>query len=584
MIFSLSNFLSFYLSKEQLYVSSASFLILNLCWYTFVFRTRIVSFLTNFFSIILYMSQATSILWIVVVSLQKHISYLPQNVASILNGLPLFFCCISLFLLIFLYFYLFIPKKTQEYIFYIVSFIPTLVTLVSSFFYPYILLGMSISLLIMLITFLDYTTLLSEETNLLNKDGLLTQLEILRQKNKYFTAILIYIDTMDFLQHGLGTKSFAKLQSMICFSLFGFPKKSLFAAHIAPGCFIQLNLDQTNEEKIIKKIETVFNKSWKSKNSKIKLSARFCVIRIPEDSKNSDIILTSMYRLSRRWQLYPAQKMLSFHDLIAASPQRIFDVQTAIRKAFINRSFELHYQPIVSAATGRTVSAEALIRLNDPELGWISPKEFIPTAEQTGSIHRIGEWVIETACLFLANLDKQKIALQDLEINLSAMQCMQSNLANKMSFITHQYNINPSRLCLEITETASGYSKNQLQTNLEALSRSGFPIAIDDFGTGFANLSNLLAINFTRLKLDKSLIDTLTGPKAKQLEFDQLINLFRAYGTTLIAEGVETTEQIDKVKALGINLIQGYYYSKPLNEEAFIQWLLKENKYVHTSF
>jgi len=436
-------------------------------------------------------------------------------------------------------------------------------------------LGMAFSELIMLMTFLDSSPMIDEESNLLNRDGFLQQMELFRMRNESFSAILIYIDTIDFIRHGLGSEAFAKLLAELCMSLFGFPRDDRFAARIGPGSFIHILSGEKRIRKQLERLNGIFASPWKINGTDIRLSARICVIRFPEDTGDTDTILRSMFRLSRRWQQHPAQTVLSFSELMDAEPGRYLEVQNAIRRGFLNKSFELFYQPIVCAATGKTVSAEALIRLQDTTLGWISPAEFIPAAEQSGSIHRIGDWVIETACEFLARLDAEGAALHDLEINLSSMQCVQSNIAQKVRSITMRRGIDPARLCLEITETAAGYSKNQLKKNMEALSQAGYPIAIDDFGTGFANLANLLSINFDRIKLDKSLIDTLAGEGSRAIGLESLTALFKSLGTTIIAEGVETEEQAERVKALEIDLIQGYYYSRPLAEDDFIAYIRK---------
>lgn len=439
------------------------------------------------------------------------------------------------------------------------------------------ILGMAFSELIIIMTFLDTSPLLDGESGLLNREGFISQSALFTNRHSSFTALLVYIDTIDFIRQGLGTEEFSKFQTELCYAMFGFPGENRFAARIGTGSYIQVKSGRNNTAALTEKLHALFASPWKTRGAELRLSARFCIIRYPEDTGDTNTIIGCMYRLSRRWQHFPAQTVLSFSDLMETNHGRYLDIQQALRRGFLNNGFELYFQPIVSANSGKTVSAEALIRLRDSALGWISPAEFIPAAEESGSIHRIGDWVIETACLFLARLDSEQIPLQDLEINLSSLQCIQSKLAPKLRTITEQYGIAPARLCLEITETASGYSRSRLRKNMEELAAAGYPVAIDDFGTGFANLSNLLTISFSRIKFDKSLIDTLTDASTRNLGLEYLVHLFKTIGTTMIAEGVETEEEVSRVRAMGIDLIQGYYYSRPLAPADFIAYMRAEN-------
>lgn len=448
--------------------------------------------------------------------------------------------------------------------------------IIVQFFIPELLLenfGLSLSLMVILYTIQDYSALIDEESGLFNRDGFVAQFAQINRKNRSFTAILVSLDTVEFLRHGLGLSAFNILQDDIARKLFGTRNESRFAAQIGSGRYIQVLVDAEDAEWQCGHLLDCFSKPWSSGQWQFYLSARICKIRIPEDTKDPDMILRANYHIARNRTRYQANTILALQDILLEDPGRHLDVLNAIRQALLNKGFGLHFQPIVSATSGRIVSAEALIRLHDENLGWISPDEFIPITEQNGSIHRIGEWVIERSCEFLAALRADGLMIDDIEINLSAVQCIQSNLAERILAITKRYGLEPRDICLEVTETASNFSRSLMKKNLDALVESGFSVAIDDFGTGFANISNLLAINFQRVKFDRSLVDGCESDSEKEIGIESMVSMFRPLGTTVIAEGVETAAQLETVKALGIDLVQGYYFSKPLDAAGFCRFV-----------
>jgi EAL domain-containing protein (putative c-di-GMP-specific phosphodiesterase class I) len=493
-------------------------------------------------------------------------------------GLPILYAIVALYFVIIVASLILDRRRvSREMRTAILLFLPVCIApIIIQFFIPELLLqnfGVSLSMIVILYTIQDYSALIDEESGLFNRDGFVAQFAQINRKNGSFTAILVSLDTVEFLRHGLGLSAFNSLQDDITRKLFGTRNESRFAAQIGSGRYIQVLVDPEEADWQCSHLLECFAKPWSSGQWQFYMSARICKIRIPEDTKDTDMILRANYHLARNRTRYQANTVLSLQDILLEDPGRHLDVLNAIRQALLNSGFELYFQPIVSVDNGKVVSAEALIRLHDENLGWISPDEFIPIAEQNGSIHRIGEWVIERSCEFLAELRANGLTIEDIEINLSAVQCIQSNLAERILALTKRYELEPADICLEVTETASNFSRSLMKKNLDNLVNAGFSVAIDDFGTGFANLSNLLAINFQRVKLDRSLVDGCESDSEKEIGIESMISMFRPLGTTIIAEGVETAAQLETVKALGVDLIQGYYFSKPLDSARFAQFV-----------
>lgn len=242
-------------------------------------------------------------------------------------------------------------------------------------------------------------------------------------------------------------------------------------------------------------------------------------------------------------------------------------METQLRRALDNEEFALHYQPQIASATGQVTGAEALIRWNSPSLGLVSPAQFIPLAEETGLILPIGAWVIEQATRDVAFwLQQPGGSVCKVAINLSARQFTQPNLLELVSQALTKNHLRGDNVELEITESLVMTNPQRVKELLESWRALGCHIAIDDFGTGYSSLAYLRHFPLDRLKIDKTLITDRAIVKA-------VIEMAHSFGMHTVAEGVEDASTLEMLNTLGCDLIQGYYYSKPLPLEAFIAFL-----------
>jgi diguanylate cyclase (GGDEF)-like protein/PAS domain S-box-containing protein len=247
------------------------------------------------------------------------------------------------------------------------------------------------------------------------------------------------------------------------------------------------------------------------------------------------------------------------------------DLELDLRGALDREELRIEYQPIVSLAHDRVVGAEALLRWNHPERGLLAPGDFIDVAEETGLIVAIGEWALREACGQLARWNRA-FTHNDLPsllaVNLSGRQLADPNLTQAVIGALDAAGLDPNRLCIEITEKALMHDPVDAQDTLDALTKLGVQVALDDFGTGYSSLGYLRRFPVDILKIDRSFIERIGRDPENAAIVDAVIAMARALGLTTVAEGVETDQQLAEVARLGIDWVQGHYFSAPLSGAA----------------
>ncbi|MEO5862803.1 MAG: EAL domain-containing protein [Burkholderiales bacterium] len=244
-------------------------------------------------------------------------------------------------------------------------------------------------------------------------------------------------------------------------------------------------------------------------------------------------------------------------------------VETGLRHALQNGELELHYQPQIAISSGAIVGAEVLLRWRHPQRGLVAPDDFIPIAEDTGLIVPIGEWVLRTACAQYAKWRQRGLAPFRLAINLSARQLRQKDLADVTRELLVANSINGEVLDLEITETGLMQNTDEAAIALRGLKALGIRLSLDDFGTGYSSLSNLRRFPIDCLKIDRSFIRDISTDPGDAVLVRAIIDLAHSLGMTIVAEGVETLDQLRFLHLHNCDDAQGFFISKPLPAEAF---------------
>ena len=256
-----------------------------------------------------------------------------------------------------------------------------------------------------------------------------------------------------------------------------------------------------------------------------------------------------------------------------ARSTRMLLLENALRRALDRGELQLHYQPQWSLLDGRVVGAEALLRWKHPDLGWVSPAEFIPIAESSGLITSIGEWVLRTALSQLKAWTDGGMAPITMAVNLSAVQFRQKNLPELIGEVLQATGIAAQRLELELTESVASDDPANAVSMMNKLHAFGVRMSIDDFGTGYSSLSYLKQFKVYKLKIDQSFVRRLTDDPDDQAIVSAIINLARNLGMQTIAEGVETESQMEYLRRNGCDEIQGYWFSRPLTADRFLAFV-----------
>jgi EAL domain-containing protein (putative c-di-GMP-specific phosphodiesterase class I) len=322
-------------------------------------------------------------------------------------------------------------------------------------------------------------------------------------------------------------------------------------------------------------IVAYLKESFSLSNLEIRLNSTVCICRLPEDlaSYNSLInFTTSFYRtLPEMDQLIVLSDILNSKDFMMKN-----EIDEIIKRGIAGKKFRMYYQPIYSIAEDKFVSAEALIRLQDEEFGFVSPAIFIPAAEASGAIHDIGDFVLEDVCRFIHTPQFLNSGLEYVEINLSVTQCIEPKLVEKIRGLISKYQVKTSQINLEITETAVDYDPEITDRNIFSLWNMGFRFSLDDYGTGYSNIKRVVSLPLDIIKFDKSFVDEMDDPKM-WIAIVNTVNMLKRMHKKILVEGVEDKRTLERFSDLGCDYIQGFYFSKPLNEDDFIQFVNKHN-------
>ena len=305
----------------------------------------------------------------------------------------------------------------------------------------------------------------------------------------------------------------------------------------------------------------------------ISLQPYVVLARCPEEIKDFKMLMS--FGTDFHEKLRYERRVMHVEDIFHKDMVQIqSNIDKIIEEALEFKRFQVYYQPIYSVEKGKFVSAEALLRLFDPTYGFISPEILITAAEKSGAIHRIGDYVLEEVCRFIAGSEFRALGLEYIEVNLSVAQCMRGNLADNVLEIMDRYQVPTEAVNLEITETAASASHMQeiLEENLRKLEQAGVSFSLDDYGTGYSNIKRVIQMPVKIIKLDKSFVDDQHNPKMRVV-LKNTVAMLKDINMEIVVEGIETQEMLDFFTELQCDFIQGYFFSKPLPKPEFISFL-----------
>ena len=326
--------------------------------------------------------------------------------------------------------------------------------------------------------------------------------------------------------------------------------------------------DEFEVEKLVNKLRLKFSEYWTYGSITVPFNTQIYIVKVPKDVNNVNDLLS----LIDSDNSITDQVVSCFSGEDLQFVKRKSDIEAAIKRAIDNNSLQVYYQPIWNSSTNSINSAEALVRLIDDEIGFVPPDEFIPISEQTGQILDIGMFVFETVCRNIKEQNFKDLGIEFVDVNLSPVQCMQSNLDEVFKMIMDKYGVTTDQINLEITETAAAESPEMFTETMNKLKAMGFKFSLDDYGTGFANLSYMVDMDFHIIKIDKSILWNAEENEVARVILDNTIRMIKEMGVNIITEGVETIAQRDYLKNAGCDYCQGYYFSKPIERDKFVDY------------
>ena len=436
--------------------------------------------------------------------------------------------------------------------------------------------GVSVALMMFFFTMSRFSEMYDEQYQVLNRQAFFTIVESTTKWRKTFYVIFLKIHNLKIYRSTMG-REFQKNMILEITKFLSETFDDCYTIKYLDGEFVLMFKRQGTEERaeeIVQKINKEFTRSWLINENDIRFTFHTGLICCGKNEVVHDTELLAQYLDSvDEYSGAVAHSILKTDDINIQSLNRTFMIQGLLHEALENNGFEMYYQPIYSTKDGKITSAEALIRLKDTSHGFISPEEFIPIAEKSGMITRIGEFAFRDVCRFMNRDETKQMGLEYIEVNLSVVQCMQQNLLERLNAIVKECGIEPEKINLEITETEQATEMETFRANVFALQNQGFTFSLDDYGTGYSNLEILYRLPFHIAKIDKSLLwGAFENPKA-MITLDSTIKLAKNLGLKIVVEGVETKEHFNKMVELGCEYLQGYYFSKPIEKEKFMQYL-----------
>ncbi|MCR4990174.1 MAG: EAL domain-containing protein [Lachnospiraceae bacterium] len=305
--------------------------------------------------------------------------------------------------------------------------------------------------------------------------------------------------------------------------------------------------------------------------------ARICIVKCPEDMEE----FQTLFSLGTTFH-HTLPETRDVHFYRDYCDDKNFKIRSEMNeilfRAIESNGFEMYYQPIYSTVEKRFVAAEALIRLHDRYYGLVSPALFIPISEATGAIHEIGDFVLRSVIKFISELDMEELGLKYIEMNLSAAQCIEVDLVERIQNLLEKSHVRPESLGLELTETAADINPEIVDHNIMRLHDYGIRIALDDYGTGYSNVKRVTTLPIDQVKLDKSFVDMVDDPQM-WIVIQDTISMLKEMGKEVLVEGVEeervakmfTEIRTDLIQ--GCELIQGFYFCKPLPADEFVEFI-----------
>jgi len=415
---------------------------------------------------------------------------------------------------------------------------------------------------------------LDPNTGVYNRQALMMDLGSYIINNNPLHAIVVRITTPDIITRRVDIDSADMVGSAVVEYLKTLVKRfNIYRS--GPKNFVLIIFDANSERplEIAEQVKTRFEKPWLLSDTMALLSCAIQVTGIP-GAVNS--VKDAMYMFDSQPPSNTDKKIFYGEDLDYLVKR--VAIEKSLASALTSNRFEVYYQPTYSIKDMKLHGAEALVRLHDDDMGMIFPDQFIPLAEENGLIDAIDDFVLLDVCKLIREEDLPSQGIDCINVNLSVIQCMKPGFVEHIKGIVEEAGIDKKYINFEITESLSASNYDILSGVISSLKYEGFRFSMDDYGTGYSNMRALAKMDLDIIKIDKSILWEAEESELGEIILENNIRMIHQMRRKILVEGVETKSQIDLLKPLGVNYLQGYFFSKPVPKDVFLKIVHGENK------
>lgn len=405
---------------------------------------------------------------------------------------------------------------------------------------------------------------LDSDTNIYNRKGLQMDVHNFRIMKENVHLMFIKIINADVIERITGSANDDILTEVIATYLKTLvPRYNIY--HPNPETFVITfsGYDEAEIEGIRNNILSRFEDKWDIANSAVLLDAAVIGSSMPGELNSVDDVMFIAD------SIIPANA--NKEDVDIAWLMRRAEIERAIKRSLREEKFEVYYQPTYNLIGSSLHGAEALVRMNDDSIGYISPEEFIPVAEQIGLVEEIDDYVLREVCTFLESGIPMEHGMDCINVNLSVIQCIRPGFFEHITEIVNEYKIEHSMLNFEITESVGAEDYHVLSKVAKKLKSQGFLLSMDDYGTGYSNMEGIFSLDFDVVKIDKSILWSAEKNSNGRIILKNSVNMIHDLGCKVLVEGVENKEHIEMLKVLGVDYLQGFFFSKPVPKQKFLE-------------
>jgi len=415
----------------------------------------------------------------------------------------------------------------------------------------------------------NYRYSIDHLTGALNRRALMSRVSRIFSGSTQGSILVLDIANFSYFNQNFGQQRGDKLLADIAQFLYTVsPEQKVYRYSGDQFAIVFTSTHRQQMKSVETKIFGRFSSSWEIDDIRAKISVRMAEVPFPARFMNTEAFVSAMDLTLHHAKTGNANQVSSYSEQIRTEHERRMKVQEAIERAIEGDSLKVVYQPIYETHSLNIYSAEALSRIDDPYIGMLSPAEFIPIAEETGLIVELTYAVLRQVCKLWLDIGDRAENLKRIAVNLSAVNFLEPSMEEHILDMLHSYGIPPSKVKFEITETTIIHSFDQVKRVMDVCTAAGMSFSLDDYGKGYSNLEYLVNLPFSTVKIDKSIVQAC---QKNYTLIESIILMLTRMGKKVVAEGIETEQQLDLLSRAGATRLQGFLFSRPMTAEALEQ-------------